>query len=395
MATLNEWTLPLNQTSPYPFYLQYLTPPVKERLFYTKYIIDIIGELDLKRAATREWAIPRGLWQPTYPGQYGANPDGITLDAGGMIWSALQDAHRLLRLDPRSGSLIAYGATHGNPSSRNYNNYPIPYPTKVTFDKNDNAWYIGDGVVGWVPQGPLIGKLNADRKSADYWVLPQMGLITPSDLWVLPGAEQVWFTLYNTSYLKTAPFLGCLYPLQSKVTYWYNSYPSVIWGIGTRGIVGDSPTDLQRIWFTFNDSTANSGTYRLDVGTGSFFLFKSSSDLHRIALDFKGHPWISDWNGKISVLKSPSQGVKMEFPSKTVELAPKNMQVKAVELTVEPESGTATRTTQNVAPVQNNEYVDFLTFPVSPNGIAVSDYPARVTVYFSQGSGIIIGQLLP
>jgi hypothetical protein len=79
MAILNTWKLPLNPPNPNPFYLQFLTPELKGRLYYTKYIIDVIGELSVSSEAhnVREWTIPGSLFAPVPSGQ-GGNPMGIT-----------------------------------------------------------------------------------------------------------------------------------------------------------------------------------------------------------------------------------------------------------------------------------------------------------------------------
>jgi hypothetical protein len=64
MATLTQWTLPLNPPNPNPFYLQYLTSLRNDKLYYTKYILDIIGELNPAKAIdnVREWVIPPALF---------------------------------------------------------------------------------------------------------------------------------------------------------------------------------------------------------------------------------------------------------------------------------------------------------------------------------------------
>lgn len=47
MATLTEWPLPLSNN--FGFYLRFLTPEKDGTVFYTKYIADKIGELNVKK----------------------------------------------------------------------------------------------------------------------------------------------------------------------------------------------------------------------------------------------------------------------------------------------------------------------------------------------------------
>jgi streptogramin lyase len=407
MAILNTWKLPLNLPNPYPFYLQFLTPEQNGRLYYTKYIVDVIGELSVHADAhnVREWVIPQGL-HAFVPGGGGC-PLGITYGPKKTVWSALESGHRLIQLEPGSGTLTSYGATQGPIGSSQYNNYPISLPTDVMFDRYENAWYIGYGVVGSLPgcypqsKGALIGRLNADRKSADIWELREMPtlLSCPNGLWVRDNGEEIWVTLYSDQPVTNVPFLARLQPSLNKITVWINPYPAVSF-TGAVGIVGDSPTDPENIWFTFYDDYQKIGTYRLELETGTFYHYVKdlkTSNPKRIALADNGDAWISDWAGKISTATKKIYCNKAVFPSKTITIKPRNMGVQKRQARVKPVVHTVVPVHQGIYPVKSKCITDFpMPYGTNPpNGIAVNDTPNNPTVYFSQGSGSIIGQLIP
>lgn len=409
MAVLNEWTLPINEFNPNPNFLQFLTPERNGRLYYTKYTIDIIGELSVHSGNknVREWIIPKGL-HAFVPGGLGGSPWGITYGPRKTVWSALELGHRLIQLDPHSGTLTTYGATHGGIGSSQYNNYPISSPTDVMFDRNENAWYIGYGVVGSLPgsyphsKGALIGRLNADRESADIWELREMlGLASSlTGLWVRDDGEEIWVTLNSEQYVTTVPFLARLQPSINRVTVWINPYPAVSF-TGAVGIVGDSPTDPENIWFTFYDGTQKTGTYRLELKTGTFYHYVKdpmNSNPKRIALASNGDAWIGDWSGsKISTACKNIYCNKVAFSSKTSTVRPRNMEVQKRQAQVIPEVHTVVPVRKDVVAVKSKCITDFpmpYGFNV-PQGIAVNDAPNNPTVYFAEGSGIVIGQLIP
>jgi hypothetical protein len=198
------------------------------------------------------------------------------------------------------------------------------------------------------------------------------------------------------------PFLGRLQPSMNRVTFWTYPPPQVIPLFkGAVGIVGDSPTKPDNIWFTFYDATNKIGTYRLELSTDIFFHYSSGS-MHvnpkRIALARNGDAWISDWSGQqISTVRKDIYCDTTEFSSKTLSIRPRNMSVDEMKARVKPKVHTVVPVRQSVKPVESRCITDFpMPYGTNPpNGIAVNDTPNNPTVYFSQGSGIIIGQLMP
>ena len=189
MATLVEWPLPLNPPNFKPFYLQYLTPVRAGRLYYTKYIVDYVGELSVSKAAdnVREWKIPATL----YAGPSG-NACGIAYSPKGRVWFALQTGCRLVELDPTSGQFTAYGGAK----------FPIAFPRHLMFDRTGAVWYTGSGT-----NGALIGRLAANRGSATFWDLP-IEQLSPEGLWVDWTGKAVWFAPINSNLGLTGAFLA-------------------------------------------------------------------------------------------------------------------------------------------------------------------------------------------
>jgi len=402
MATLNQWTLPLSASNPNPFFLRFLTPELDGRLYYTKYIVDVIGELSVgsKNNNVREWIIPKNMFAPQIPPAVSGDPRGITSGPDKTVWTALESGHRLPHLDQGSGILTSYGDDHGAFGSTHYNHYPISYPRDVMTDRNDNIWYIGRGSAGFYhSKGPLIGRLKADRNSADIWELPELNA-NLSDLWVRDDGGEVWFTLYcDNSVAGTLPFLGRLQPLKNRITIWMSHYipPDIT---GAFGIATDSPGDPANIWFTFFErGTSDTGTYRLELSTGTFYHYASNpknSNPQQIALADNGEAWISDWSGKLSTVQKQIYCNKADFPQKILRIRPRNMEVRKMQAMVNPEVHTIVPVQQNVVPVKSACVTDYL-MPSGldhPNGIAVNDAPENPTIYISQEVGNIIGQLI-
>jgi hypothetical protein len=142
VATLREHPLPLNPPNPYGFYLQFLTPRLRSRLYYTKYIVEVIGELAFKGAlsSVREWTIPPALYD-----RLGGSA-GIVYGPTGTVWFALQNAHRLVELDPRTGEFRSYGG--GTKPMQWPPEYPFPYPRHLMFDGTGALWCTGAGKHG-------------------------------------------------------------------------------------------------------------------------------------------------------------------------------------------------------------------------------------------------------
>lgn len=378
MATLTQWTLPLNPLSPYPFYLQYLTQVRKDRLYYTKYILDIVGELTVSKNVdnVREWTIPPAL----FAGASLGIACGITYGPKDRVWFALETAHRLVELDPKTGLFIAYGDVQ----------YPIRYPRHLMFDRTGSLWYTGSGT-----NGALIGRLSPNRQTALYWDLP-VELLTPEGLWVDSTGEEIWFTPINPNAYLTGAMLARLVPGTNDLTYWTYAPPGL--RPVNAGVAGDMPTKPRNIWFTYEAWGSASRVFRLHLPSGTFFEYAPSfSAPRKVAVDDGRNAWISDWSGKVSRVARDADCGKIRLVAHQLNVTPVELKVKGRESRARPAVHSVTPTQQLVNPVKVNCYADFpLPYPLMSHGLQVDvAQPNRPNVYFTQGSGIVIGRLTP
>lgn len=387
MATLTLWTLPLNPPNPYPLYLQFLTPERRGKLYYTKYILDIIGELDVTSNVNnvREWVIPPSL----YVGASGGTA-GITYDprerSQQAVWFAMQLAHSLVAFNPSVGLFTAYRGVE----------FPIRYPRHLMFDSNGHVWYTGAGT-----NGALIGRLDRTRRFAVAWDLP-IELLTPEGLWVEPEGANVWFTPINPNIYMTGAFLARLESATNQVTYW--SYPPPGRRPVNAGVVGELPRRPSRqarptnIWFTYGLWGSSSRVFRLHLPSGTFFQYPPKfAAPRRVVLDDKGNAWISDWSGKISTIERNADCGTVRLVQTTVTVPPVRMKVKSKEQVAKPVTHSVTPTKQPLTPVKVDCYMNYpLPYPLASHGIELNVHqPGHPIIYFSQGSGIVIGQLIP
>ena len=376
MAQLRTWELPLNPPNPYALYLQYLTNEFDGKLHYTKYIVNVIGELDLNKTTrnVREWEIPPQILGTGYlPG----NPAGITHDQLGHVWFALESSHRLVELDPATGTFVAYGGPQ----------LPVRYPRHLMFDGTGALWYTGAG-----SQGALIGRLDPNRKSATIWDLP-IEFLTPEGIWTEPAGETVWFTPVNPNVYMTGAFLGRL--SGSNLDYW--SVPKGGARPMNAGVVGEPANGPQNVWFTYAIGGSQSRTYRLHRPSATFYEYEPvSASPRKITLDADRNAWISDWSGKVSMIRAEADCGTADFDSGQFQVQPRRMRVRAESRRVKPRGSSVAPVTSQVPPTKDKCYRNLpLPYPLASNGIQVTDVAGRPTVYFSQGSGRTIGELIP
>lgn len=380
MANLTQWTLPLNPPNLYPFYLQYISEEQRSKLYYTKYILDVIGELDV--AATvdnvREWVLPPQIYAPHAKG----NPIGITYGPSGQVWFALEDAHRLAVLDPATGTFTSYGGSF----------HPIPYPRHLMFERGGALWYTGSGGTSPV----LIGRLNRGRTSATYWELPS-AFIEPFGLWVQPNGKVVWFSPINSNIGVPGAFLGRLEVGTNQLTYW--SYPPP--GArpicaGTRGFPLHQPAD---IWFTQDDGGPSSRVFRFELSSGNFYEYAPPTGMaspRRIAFDSTGSAWVSDRQGKITNIAATANCGTANFVATTVTLNPIQRKVNKKQASATPAVHTAAPTQHAVSPVKSACQTDFpMPYPLTAGEIQVSSVPGGQTSVYVTASGIDIARLQP
>jgi streptogramin lyase len=386
MAQLTLWDLPLNPPNPYPFYLQYLTPEQNGKLYYTKYILNVIGELDVTTASrnVREWRIPPALLGAGYSG----DPMGITYDSDGKVWFALQGSHRLVQFDPRANLFTSYGGSLPPipyPSIQTL--FPIAYPRHLMFDEAGGLWYTGTGT-----NGALIGRLDPSRRTAVYWDLP-IDFLTPEGIWVEPNGEAVWFTPINPNSHLTGAFLARL--AGHRLDYW--TYPRPGRQPLNPGVAGERQSDPDNVWFSYSVWGPSSRVFRLNRPSNTFFEYEPQFAAPRkIVLDANRNAWISDWTGKVSMIKAEADCGTIKLRPGSIEVKSKRMRVKSQERRAKPKGHSVAPTQTSVSPAKDNCYRNYpLPYPLASNGIGITDPGTGPEIYFSEGSGRTIGKLIP
>lgn len=383
MPTVSQWTLPLNPPNSSPFYLRDISEERRHKLYYTKYIVNVIGELDV--AATvdnvREWVLPPQIYAP----RTNADPIGITYGPGDqdLVWFALQSAQRLAVLDPATGLFISYGGK----------GFPFGYPGRLMFDRSGALWYTAQTGTS----GGLLGRLSPRRTVATYWDLP-IALLWPEGLWVQSNGEVVWFSPTNPNRGMTGGFLGRLEVATNQLTYWSFPPPGrAPAGAGTGGFPADEPAD---IWFTYDAWGTSSRVFRFELSTGDFYEYASPSVIaspRRLAFDPDGNAWVSDLQGRITAIARTANCGTTRFVATTVTVKPIRRRVNKKQAPAQPAVHTAAPTHQAVPRVRSACQTDFpLPHPLTSDAIQMSAVPGeRPNVYFATPSGNVIGRLQP
>lgn len=376
MATLTEWPLPLNPPFRNSAYLRYLTPVQKGRLYYTKYIVDYIGELrvDIDHDNLREWKIPPGLSAGSSGIAFGIvySPDRK------RVWFALEQGGRLVEFNPATGVFTAYGGPRfSNPFRRQIPPYPFPYPRHLMFDRTGALWYTaGD------PKAPLIGRLSPNRDRATYWPLPSEQA-TPEGIWVEETGREVWFTPIHSS-SPTGAFLARLDAQSGLLTWW--SYPKGMVPANA-GVAAEPSINPENVWFSYDAGGPASRVFRLHLPTGEMFHYPPVFGRPgKIAIDQDGNAWISDRGGRVSRIAKNAKCGLSPLPTQSRIIRSKTQSVRAVSEEAIPVVSSSRPVSRPVNPQVDGCYLHF-PHPVlvgpQPLGIAVAQGAGGPEIYFA------------
>jgi streptogramin lyase len=365
MAKLTRWPVPTELGN----YLQFLTPERDGKIYYTKYIINKIGELDLARNIVTEWQIPANLLL-----QGSGDPIGITYGPDGLVWFALQRANKLVRFNPATGAFLGYGS--GAPMG-----YPTPSPRFLMFDASGGAWYTGSGKTGG-----LIGRLDPIAAKAGYWDLPP-SLWSPEGLSV-DSKGNAWFTPFNPNNgAMGASFARATAPAQ--IVQWTIApggqppfYP---------GVVADG--DAKNIWLTYDwgQGIGNKSmrVFRFHTPSGTCFGYPHARQAHprKIALDSAGNAWLTDWNARLSTIAAGANCGTVRVQRQAIEKAWKEEPVKMFRGMSEPKRKRVQPTTIEPDSAKVECYLEYAIPAIGkdasiPHGIAINDNGER-RVYFT------------
>ena len=392
MATLLTWQVPTAPNS-YPFYVRSVTPERGGRFYYTKYIVDTIGEIDIAGSQIIEWVVPGTVSQRGVLG-------GAALGPNNTVWTALQHDGILLELSPRN-NLLTYFQGHSRvPGVPGGDTYPFSLVTKVRFDTLNRVWYIGTGATGYGVDGPLIGCFDRSKGLASYWMLPNIPLVSPRDLFIEDGGKVVWMTLYNTQPFAffAVPFLARINTTSGAFDLWHRNIPRLPAGYaGACGLIADKPKSPKTLWLSYGDGQLQQQVLRFDLVSGVFIdaPHHQPTAQQYFGIDNSGTVWLSDSAGYISNLDPNCSGSGSDFLFRKTsgKLECINMKVRVRETPVALKKYKVNPVVTKVKPARNGCFKDY-----ALPGLYALDFEmdswGQPVMYFAQNSSDIVGQLI-
>jgi streptogramin lyase len=372
MATLTRWPIPPEKSN----YLQFLTPERRRKIYYTKYIVNKIGELDLAKNIVTEWVVPNNFLVQGW-----GNPTGITYGPDGLVWFAMERGHKLVRFNPATGAFLGYGL--GGPMA-----YPIPFPRFLLFDRGGNVWYTGSGKTGG-----LIGRLNPTNGVATYADLPS-SLWTPEGLSV-DALGRAWLSPLNPNNGAMGASFASAQP--GQIVQWTIApggqppfYP---------GIVTDEKAD--NVWVTYDWGQGITQkamrVFRLHTPSGICFGYghPSNAQPRKIALNSAGDAWLTDWKARVSTIAAGADCGTVEVVRRDIEKAWTESPVKMFRGTSKPARKRTRPTKLDPEGVKVECYLEYSMPPIGPDvsiphGIAMN----ADVVYFTDFGLNQIGRLV-
>jgi hypothetical protein len=285
MPKLYEWPLPLNPPNFLPFYLRSLAPilPGEKMVYYSKYILGVIGELDptSKTDNVREWTFPQKL-SPTRAST--TNIVRITRGPKRHIWFAAEEWRGFVgSLEPKTGILTIY-------LTQKIGDDPMCYPHALCFDGKGALWFLS-----YARLGDAIARLDLVTNRVRYWVIPWTsmgsfpGMLNSVSLSVNQAGGIVWVSSIDPNAGSTRAWFGKLDVAKNSFTTFRPQVPNL-----------DSPSSMDvrvwegasnpGVWFTAGNGS-NSGTYtqriyRRDGKTGLFHQYVIANDSYPRFIDF-------------------------------------------------------------------------------------------------------------
>ena len=385
MSTMTLWTLPTNPPTPPENPLLDLTPELNGRLYYTKTIVDIVGELTVTRSRknVREWTIPPALIGP-WPGSYFIGR--LTFGPGGLPWFSLPTPERLVEFNPNRGGFTAYEGKTGK----------LQHPRNLMFDQRGNLLF-----TGWYIQQPgqpghdyyLIGRLDRSRERVDLWPLPLD--IEPNDIWVDADGAVVWIA-FARHVLKPGPFLGALVSSTSRLVYWWSPPGTRPVGLG---IAGDRPKNPENIWITYDPGIqGKAAAFRFHVKSDTVYVYSMTANDRPsgIATDVRGNAWIGHQSQRVSSIERSADCGWIAREKKTVCLRPRRVAVRVIRAGAKPRLLQAASAEYPVTRASRPCITDFaLPIMWSPRIQVSGGQQYKPKIYFTHNGSNRIGQLTP
>ncbi len=378
MAEMKVWTLPVIPPASNPFYLTdlvcYKTREGVKTLYYSKYIVDMFGELSLTDDLVREWHVPSSLYmEPDY-----GSLSGICLGHDKRIWGTLHNGDRLIALDTQKSEMVSFGTEAV--SSTGYN-MPFSRPRRIKFDSKGDAWYSG-----WY-NNLLIGRFSVDDLKTNVWIIPGL-FVSIWDIAVESSGKVVWCTLYSSqaNYYQIHPFLGRLDVDKHMFEYW--SIPSLYASdfAGARGLTFDTPQSPANVWLSLRCTTQHTSALNYRIATAKFIEYPKtvvSVDFSSIKmLDTK--PCFTDrMGGLVTKLKFGKTCSQALYPVHTriTGITPVMLRVKKLTATAKPVEKNIKPERKKVDIDSSNCFDDYvLPFGYHPVEMQIVDETAYLTL---------------
>ena len=334
-----DWPLPLNPPNPYSVYLHSLAPvrPRDTAVYYTKYILGIIGELDVAggtSARVREWTFPPQLYTST---MNGSTIGLVNLERGKdpkALWCLLEEYHgALIQFLPGSSGLFTRFTTKVPDT-------PLIYPKDLKFDGRGNLWFIGSTVTSHVS---TISRFEPATKTATSWEVPATAMRNLVSIHPDSGGRKVWVSSVDANLPSTTQWIGCLDVASGVLTCFspdpYLDPPRSI------DIVLVENRKPYSVWFTaaasllLAPSPAVPAIYRLDLASNVFHRHVTdprTSWPRFLAVDPGGVAWTTDIGRNSIVSCNPARDCgTVPFKSSTVRIRPSRARLLGKEFPVQ------------------------------------------------------------
>jgi sugar lactone lactonase YvrE len=354
MSSYQEWQLPLNPPNPYSTYLHSLAPirPKDRRIYYTKYILGVIGELGVTSAVdnVREWTFPSQLYTSTMTGGM-ANLIRLERQPGSdyEFWCLLQDYHgALIHFDIRNGLFTRF--TTRVPGS------PLIVPQDLKIDEQGNIWSIGtSGKPGTFVSA--ICRFDPKANLLASWPVPDKVMRNLVSICPDATGSKVWVSSVDPNLNAAPAWIGCLDVAASTFIYYTppnpQQYPPR--SIDIVLMEKDSVwfTAAKSAWTPLPRNNVVPGIYRLDLQSNTFSRFVTDPVAgwpRYIALDAKGSAWVSDiYSGAIVNCEPARACGTTKFTVGNLRLKRSETQLVANEFPVEPVVSTSKPRKDSVA----------------------------------------------
>jgi hypothetical protein len=336
MASYRTWTVPLNPPNPYGTYLHSLAPirPKDRHIYYTKYIIGVIGELTPSKAAVREWTYPSQLFTSSMTSA--ANLTHLERDPkSDDLWCLARDYHgALVKFNAATGVFTRYTTRAAGT--------PLIFPADLKFDGRGCIWLVG-GTSG--PALSTISRFEAASGKVTSWTIPATAMLNVSSIHPNTAGTKVWVSSVDTNLGSTRQWIGVL-DVASGVLRCYSPTPYLS-PPGSICIVL-SEGDPEYVWFTATASAdpVPPGIYRMDTAKEAFQKYESNAaSLPRyIAIDAARRAWVTDIANNSVIHSEPE-------PCHSARFKKRNFKLKASQQRLETKAKVA-RVSVAQAPVQ-------------------------------------------